>query len=125
MNFNIEKTIQKLIDFRAERDWTQFSSPRDFATGLSIEASELLELFLWKSSDEIHNAINNNPNFKERVAEELADVICYALLLNTAFNFDLEKIVLDKIEKNKKKYPVELVKGKRRNKSTGQIRIIT
>jgi len=69
---------------------------------LSIEASELLEAFLWKSPEEADI---------EKVKEELADVFAYALLLADAYDLDVQKIVLEKIEQNQKKYPVSKAKG--------------
>lgn len=72
------------------------------ALALSIEASELLEVFLWKPPEAAD---------RERVKEELADVLAYALLLCDTYNFDIKKIVLEKIEKNELKYPVQKAKG--------------
>lgn len=114
-----EQILAELIQFRTERDWMKYTDPRDLVSGLSVEAAELLELFLWKKPEEIQKLINERGAFYERVSEELADVINYAILVGHAFNFDLTKIIAEKIEKNRKKYPVELVKGKRRNRITG------
>lgn len=101
-------TITKVLKkFRDDRDWSQFHDSKNLALALSIEAAELNELYLWKNKPEDINSIN-----KERLSEELADVISYALLLADANNLDIEEIVLDKIAKNNKKYPVEKAKGK-------------
>jgi len=70
---------------------------------LSIESSELLEQFLWKDADEADES---------KVKEELADIFAYALLLSDKYGFDVKKIILDKIEKNAAKYPIEKAKGK-------------
>lgn len=94
---------EALIKFRNERDWEQFHNPKDLALALSIEASELNELFLWK------DATAAKP---EKVKEELADVLSYAILLANHYDFDLNQIVLDKIRQNGDKYPVEKAKGK-------------
>jgi NTP pyrophosphatase (non-canonical NTP hydrolase) len=91
-----------LIDFRNERDWSQFHNPKDLAIALNIETSELLEVFLWKKHQEAD---------KEKVEEELADVFAYAFLLADKFDLDVEEIVLNKIERNAEKYPVEKAKG--------------
>ena len=97
------KELQKaLIVFRDERDWEQFHNPKDLALALSIEAAELNELFLWKRSEEAN---------AEKVKDELADVLAYALLLADKFNLDINEIVLNKIEKNAEKYPVDKSKG--------------
>ena len=88
--------------FRDERDWQQFHNPKDLAIALSIEAGELLENFLWKTPEAAD---------ADKVKEELADVLAYALLLSDAYGFDVQKIVLEKIERNAAKYPVEKAKG--------------
>ncbi|NEU10103.1 nucleotide pyrophosphohydrolase [Flavihumibacter sp. R14] len=97
-----DKLIQELIKFREERDWQQFHNAKDLALALSIEASELNELFLWKKAEEAD---------PEKIKDELADVIGYALLVAEKYGFDINKIVLDKIEKNRAKYPVDKAKG--------------
>nr|WP_313460492.1 nucleotide pyrophosphohydrolase [Achromobacter sp.] len=98
----MEQVIQRLRQFRDERNWQQFHNPKDLAVALSIEASELLEVFLWKAPEAAD---------PEKVKEELADVLAYALLLSDAYNFDIEKIILEKIERNEEKYPVHKAKG--------------
>lgn len=98
----MDEVIQRLRQFRDDRDWKQFHNPKDLAVALSIEASELLEVFLWKTPEAADT---------ERVKEELADVLAYALLLADAYDFDIQKIVLDKIERNEAKYPVDKAKG--------------
>lgn len=98
----IESIIKKILMFRDERDWKQFHNPKDLAIALNIEAGELLELFLWKDSDHVD---------KERVKEELADIFNYAFLLVEKYDLDVKEIVLNKINKNNEKYPVEKSKG--------------
>ena len=98
----LEKTVKKLIEFRNERDWGQFHNSKDLALAISIEASELLELFLW----------NDNEDFnKEKLEDELADIFSFSLLLAEKHNLNLSEIVNKKIEKNAKKYPVSKAKG--------------
>lgn len=98
----MEKVIERLQQFRDERNWKQFHNPKDLAVALSIEAGELLEAFLWKSPNEAD---------PEKVKEELADVLAYALLLADSYGFDVERIVLEKIGRNEEKYPVHKSKG--------------
>lgn len=98
----MDQVIQRLRRFRDERNWQQFHNSKDLALALSIEAGELLEAFLWKSPEDAD---------PEKVKEELADVFAYALLLSDAYNFDLEKIILEKIDKNEAKYPINKAKG--------------
>lgn len=99
---NTKDIIDALIKFRNERDWEQFHNPKDLALAISAEAGELLELFLWKSYDEAN---------KEKVKEELADIFSFAFLLADKYGFDVQNIVLEKIEKNRMKYPVDKSKG--------------
>jgi NTP pyrophosphatase (non-canonical NTP hydrolase) len=94
--------INELKKFRDERDWNQFHNPKDLALAISIEAGELLEQFLWKKAEEAK---------VEKVKEELADIFAFALLLSDKYNFDIEEIILDKIERNGIKYPVDKAKG--------------
>lgn len=98
----MEKAIAKLKQFRDERDWNKFHNAKDLALALSIESSELLEVFLWKSAEEADI---------EKIKEELADVFSYALLLAECYGLDPQEIVLDKIKLNEKKYPISKAKG--------------
>ena len=102
---DIEEITNKLIEFRNERDWEQFHDSKNLAAAISIEAAELNELFLWKDVKESEK-IN-----KEKIKEELADILAFALLLANKHKFDVKKIVLEKIKKNGKKYPVAKAKG--------------
>lgn len=97
-----EEIITELRKFTNDRDWAQFHNSKDLALAINVEAGELLELFLWKNIDEEN---------KERVKEELADVFAFAFLLAYKYNLDVKKIVLDKIEKNRDKYPILKAKG--------------
>ena len=99
---DIDVIIDALKKFRNDRDWEQFHNPKDLAIALSIEANELLELFLWKKAEDAK---------KEKVKEELADIFSFAFLLAEKYQFDIKEIVFDKIEKNGQKYPVDKSKG--------------
>jgi len=99
---DIKELTEEIIKFRNERDWEQFHNPKDLALAISIEAGELLELFLWKKAEDAD---------KEKVKEEIADIMIYALLLSEKYGFDVREIVMEKIENNKLKYPVGKVKG--------------
>ncbi|EJQ32363.1 hypothetical protein IEC_05375 [Bacillus toyonensis] len=98
MNENI---LEKVFKFRDDRNWKQFHNPKDLAISLSLEASELLENFQWKSSEE---AVEKN---LENIKGELADVLIYSILLANQMDVDIEKLIINKLEKNEKKYPVE------------------
>ncbi len=103
---DIKRITDFLINFRNERDWEQFHNSKDLAVALSIEAAELNELFLWKSADEAEEVD------KEKVADELSDVLVYSLMLAYKNGFDIEEIIMNKMKKNGQKYPVEKAKGR-------------
>lgn len=98
----ISKINEDLRKFRDERDWAQFHNPKDLAIALSIEAGELLELYLWKPAE------NADP---EKVKDELADVFAYAFMLADKYGLDVAQIMQDKLAKNSLKYPVTKAKG--------------
>jgi len=100
---DINDLTKMLLQFRDDRDWNQFHNAKDLAIAVSVEANELLELFLWKSPDDV------NP---DKIKEELADVISFALLMAEKYGFDVKNIVLDKIALNGIKYPIEKAKGR-------------
>ncbi len=99
---DIKEITEALVKFRNERDWEQFHNSKDLSLAISIEANELLELFLWKNADEAN---------KEKLKEELADVLAYAFLLAEKHGLNVKDIVLEKIKKNGEKYPVDKAKG--------------
>ena len=100
---DIKEITTELLKFRNARDWEQFHHPQDLALAINIEAGELLEEFLWKKHEDAK---------KEKIKEELADVFAYAFLLAEKDDFDVKKIVLEKIKKNGEKYPVSKAKGR-------------
>ncbi len=97
-----DEIMQALITFRNERDWEQFHNPKDLALAINVEAGELLELFLWKNASEAE---------EEKIKEELADVFAFSFLLAEKYNLDVKQIILEKIQKNAQKYPVDKAKG--------------
>ena len=99
---DIKLLQEKISQFTEERDWDQFHNGKDLAIALSLEASELLETFLWKSPD--------NANI-EKIKEELAEVINYAFLIASKYDLDITQLVTDKIKKNAEKYPICKAKG--------------
>ncbi len=103
-----EKIKSEILDFVDKRDWKQFHNPKDLAAAISIESSELEELFLRKSQEESYEIGKNNP----KVREEFADIFNYLVMFAEECDIDIEKEVLAKLEKNKKKYPVEKAKWK-------------
>lgn len=100
-------SMEKVNKFRDDRNWRQFHNEKDLAISISLEASELLELFQWKQPEEV------TANQVERIKEELADVLIYSYMLADNLDFDLEEIIEEKLIKNNIKYPVEKSVGKR------------
>lgn len=98
----IREIIGELLKFRDERDWEQFHNPKDLALAISVEASELLELYLWKSHEQAD---------REKVKEEIADILAFTFLLAEKYGFDVMAIVMEKIAKNRLKYPADKVRG--------------
>jgi len=97
-----KETIEKILQFRNDRDWGQFHNSKDLSLALSVEASELLELFLWKGNEDVS---------PERLKEELADVLMYAILLAEKHQLNLDEVIQEKLSKNNQKYPVQKARG--------------
>ena len=97
--------ISELEKFRDARGWKQFHTSKDLALAIAIEAAELNELFLWKTVEDSEK-VN-----RDKLREELADVLAYTLMLAGKHGFDIKEIVLEKIRKNNEKYPVDRSKG--------------
>ncbi len=101
-----QNTVDMILKFRDDRDWKQFHNPKDLAISISLEAAELLEVFQWSGTDVVC------ADKKEKVAEELADVLVYCTLMADACGLDMDEIVQKKMEQNNKNYPVEKAKGR-------------
>ena len=101
-----QNTVDMILKFRDDRDWKQFHNPKDLAISISLEAAELLEVFQWSGTDVVCD------DKKDKIAEELADVLVYCTLMAEACGLDMDEIVRKKMEQNNKKYPVEKAKGK-------------
>ena len=100
-----KETIEQVLKFRDDRNWRQFHNPKDLALSISLEAAELLEVFQWSGSDTVCESK------KDKIKEELADVLNYAFLIANKYNLDIKDIMLEKISKNREKYPVDKSKG--------------
>lgn len=99
---SIQNIINQQREFNNDRDWSQFHDLKNIALALSIEASELNEIFLWKNAEDADKA---------KIKEELADVFLYAFLMADKCGLSVEEICLEKLKKNADKYPVEKSKG--------------
>ena len=100
-----QETIDMVLKFRDDRNWRQFHNPKDLAISVSLEASELLESFQWSADDLVCE------NKREKIKEELADVLNYCILMADACGLDLDEIIQAKVKRNSEKYPVELAFG--------------
>jgi dCTP diphosphatase len=98
----------RVREFVAERDWDRFHSPKNLAMALSVEASELVELFQWLTEAE---SASLDGERKRRAAEELADVLWFLVRIADRLDIDLLEAAEAKLGQNAKKYPVERVRG--------------
>ena len=96
--------------FRDERDWKQFHNPKDLAVSINIEAGELLELFQWRSGDEVEADLRDSEQLR-RLREEVADIVVYCLNMSDTVGFDLAEAIVEKLEQNAAKYPADKARG--------------
>ena len=100
-----QETVDMILKFRDDRNWKQFHNPKDLAISISLEAAELLEVFQWSGADlECRDKL-------DKIKEELADVVNYAVLMADACGLELDEIVREKVRRNEEKYPVEKAFG--------------
>jgi NTP pyrophosphatase (non-canonical NTP hydrolase) len=116
MKMDSQVTIQtlklELIRFRDQRGWKQFHDLKNLAEAISIESAELLELFLWKSQQEINTEMKADKSFREDIEKELADILCFCMNMANVLDLDIASIVRKKMRENGKKYPITKSKGK-------------
>jgi dCTP diphosphatase len=105
----MDEVLERIRQFRDERDWLQFHNPKDLAISVAIEAGELLEEFQWKDKEQAGRHAAEN---REAIADEIADVAIYLYELADVLDIDLGRAILAKLEKNAVKYPVEKSRGK-------------
>jgi dCTP diphosphatase len=101
----------RVLAFVRERDWEQFHSPKNLSMALAAEAGELMEHFLWATPEE-SRAVAADPAKRAKIAEELADVVIYALEFANATGLDVAASIEAKIAANALKYPVEKARGR-------------
>ena len=109
MDDRLNDLIEELREFVRERDWGQFHDPKNLAISVTLEASELLEHFQWKTGAEVDKHVRDN---KGEIADEIADVAVYLFELSDNLGIDLLETMSRKIDKNAKKYPVAKAKGR-------------
>ncbi len=113
MKDSIESTLPRLLEFRGEREWEQFHLPKELAAAISIEASELQELFLWREREH-PETIQKDAHRMDLIRDEVADILIYLLFLSHDLDIDLSEAILHKLEKNREKYPKEAYRGRYR-----------
>ena len=96
-----KETVEIVKKFRDDRNWSQFHNPKDLAISLNLEASELLEIFQWSGEDLVCE------DKLDKIKEELADVLCYSILMADRCSLDMDEIILQKMQRNSEKYPVD------------------
>ena len=101
----------EILDFARQRDWEQFHAPKNLSMALAAEAGELMEHFLWCDPAQ-SRVLAQDPAKRRKIAEELADVVIYALEFANATGLDVAACIEDKIALNARKYPVEKAKGR-------------
>ena len=99
-----KETINQVLKFRDDRNWKQFHNPKDLALSITLEAAELLEVFQWSAYD------TECEDRMDKIKEELADVLCYCILMADRCGLDMDEIVQAKMKRNGEKYPVEKAK---------------
>ena len=102
---------QILAEFVAERDWSQFHSPKNVSMALAIEVAELMEHFQWLTTD-ASRKLADDPEKLSAVVEELADVVGYSLVLANELAIDVSSAIHNKMVKNRLKYPAEEYRGR-------------
>lgn len=108
MDITLEEVLTRIKDFREDRDWEQFHDPKNLAEAISIEAGELLELFLWKTTEQSRELTKVE---QAKLEEEVADILIFLAYLADAFGIDLLDSAMKKVELNERKYPIDKAKG--------------
>jgi len=101
---DIPKIQSRLKEFASERDWDQYHSPKNLSMALSVEASELMEIFQWVGAEESRKVVEH-PDKLVQVEAEIADICIYAIRLAGVIGIDLETAIDQKIDQNIEKYP--------------------
>ena len=101
----MEEIRSAILKFRDDRNWKQFHTPKDLAISISLEAAELLEVFQWSGTDLVVK------EKRDKIEEELADVLIYCFLMAEAVESDVDAIIAKKLSVNNKKYPKEKAFG--------------
>lgn len=107
----LAEIIEIIREFVRERNWDQYNLPLNLAVSTSIEAGELLELFQWKTHEDVEAALKDE-EFREELASEIADVLVYLLRVADTAGIDPVKAFVEKMRRNREKYPIDYWEGK-------------
>lgn len=107
---DVEKLNSVVSDFIEQRDWDQFHSIKNLSMALSVETSELVEIFQWLTEED-SNKVKDDSKLKAKVEEEISDIFIYLMRIAIKSGVDIESSVLTKIQRNSEKYPVEKARG--------------
>jgi len=110
-NTTLDALKAEIKTFCEERDWDQFHGAKDLAIGVATEAAELLEIFRFRSTEECDRLIQESTADRQKVADEMADVLFFIARMAQKYDFDLSEIFSAKLAKNRAKYPVEKARG--------------
>ncbi|MHA1975321.1 MAG: nucleotide pyrophosphohydrolase [Candidatus Hodarchaeales archaeon] len=108
----ISELSELVADFIGRRDWNKYHTPKNLAMSISIEATEIMELFQWVTVEEASEKVRNDSSLKMALEEELADVLIYLLSMANTCHIDLAEVVRSKLKVNEKRFPIEIVSGK-------------
>ncbi|MFX0183111.1 MAG: nucleotide pyrophosphohydrolase [Candidatus Hodarchaeota archaeon] len=112
-DLNSLKELQLLVaDFINRRDWKKYHNVKNLAMSISIEAAEIMELFQWQTNEEATRCVKTDPKIKAKLEDELADVLIYCLSMSHHARIDLNKVIREKLLRNEKRFPIEIVSGK-------------
>ena len=100
---NMEKIEALIRKFSEERDWEKFHNPKNLSMALSVEASELVEIFQWLDLEQSQNLSEDK---KEHAKQEIADIAVYLIRMCLSFDINLEEAIIEKMKLNEKKYPL-------------------
>lgn len=114
-SLTLEDLVAMIRAFVRERNWEQFHKPASLAMSASIELGELLELFQWKTDEEIVESLHDE-DYREAVASEIADVLIYLLRLADSAGVEVSRAIVEKMKRNEDKYPVKEWSGRAPNK---------
>ncbi len=112
--FDLNDISTYLTNFAKERDWEQYHTPKNLACALSVEASELLEIFQWKNIEQENALLLKENTERKKVEDEISDIVTYAIRLCDVLDIDLETVMKRKFKENEEKYPADQVKGSAR-----------